>query len=104
MVKLIQAGDPRYTDFLREKGALIGKVLYVLIDLFNPQKVFIGGDIVDIFEQLRPYAEEAIQNHCFMIQNRILPIQCDNQSSVSMILGLNHAMCEKWEPLNGALY
>ena len=104
MVKLIQAGDPKYADFLREKGALIGKVLYVLIDLFNPQSVFIGGDIVDIFEQLRPYAKEVIQNHCFMIRDRILPIQCDNQSSVSMILGLNHAMCEKWEPLNGALY
>ena len=83
---------------------MIGKVLFVLIDLFNPQQVFIGGEISDIFEQLRPYTEEMIRQHCFMVRDRILPIECDYHSSTSMILGLNHVMCEKWEPLNGLLY
>lgn len=104
MAQAIQSGDPAYSDFLKAKGELIGKVLFVLIDLFNPQQVFIGGEISDIFEQLRPYTEEMIRKHCFMVRDRILPIQCDYQSSISMILGLNHVMCEKWEPLNGLLY
>lgn len=104
MAQAIQSGDPAYSEFLKVKGKLIGKVLFVLIDLFNPQQVFIGGEISDIFEQLRPYTEEVIQRHCFMVRDRILPIQCDYHSSTSMILGLNHVMCEKWEPLNGLLY
>lgn len=104
MVREIQSGNPAYAEFLREKGELIGKVLFVLIDLFNPQQVFIGGEIADIFEHIRPYTEEVIRKHCFMVRDRILPIQCDCQSSVNMVLGLNHVMCEKWEPLNGQLY
>lgn len=104
MVHEIQSGNPAYSEFLREKGELIGKVLFVLIDLFNPQQVFIGGEIADIFEQIRPYAENVIRKHCFMVRDHILPIQCDFQSSVNMVLGLNHVMCEKWEPLNGQLY
>lgn len=104
MAEAIRSGDPAYRDFLRERGKLIGKIFFILIDLFNPQKVFIGGEISDIFEQIRPYTEEVIRKHCFMVRDRILPIQCDRQSSLSMIYGLNHIMCEKWEPLNGCLY
>ena len=93
-----------YASFLQEKGFLIGKLLSVLIDLFDPQAVFIGGEISSIFEQIRPHAEQAIYDHCFMVRDKILPLQCDLHSSFSMILGLNHVMCEKWEPLNGKLY
>lgn len=42
MVREIQSGNPAYAEFLREKGELIGKVLFVLIDLFNPQQVFMA--------------------------------------------------------------
>ena len=104
MAAVIQGGDPAYAEFLREKGELIGKVLFILIDLLNPQQVFIGGEISDIFEQIRPYAEAVIKKHCFMVRDRILPLQCDHNSATNMILGLNHVMCERWEPLNGRLY
>lgn len=104
MVAEIRSGDPAYRGFLREKGELIGKVLSILIDLFDPQQVFIGGEIADIFPQIQPYMEDVIRRHCFTVWERILPVQCDPQSSISMILGLNHVMCERWEPLNGSLY
>lgn len=104
MSQAIQKTPSVYADFLQEKGQLMGKLLSVLIDLFDPQAVFVGGEISSIFEQIRPYAEEAIYNHCFMVRDRILPLQCDLHSDFSMILGLNYVMCEKWEPLNGKLY
>lgn len=100
----ITSGDPAYLGFLKETGELMGKVLSVLIDLFDPQYVFVGGEITDIFEQVCPYAEKVIRKHCFMVRDRVLPLLCDKNSSVNMVLGLNYIMCQKWDPLAGNLY
>lgn len=100
----IRGGNPAYKSFLLEKGELIGKVLSVLIDLFDPQRIFIGGEITDIYEQIRPSIESPIRQHCFMVRDTILPLNCDYDSATNMMLGVNQIMFEKWEPLSNELY
>ena len=91
---------------------MIGKLFSVLIDIFNPQHIYIGGDIADIFERLRPSVERFIRSRCiqdqvnsrsFLVRNNILPIICDKNSNEHMMLGLSYSMRRRWDPLGNHL-
>lgn len=108
MAEAINRGDPAYDGFLHDKGVLIGLLFSMLIDIFNPLHVYIGGDITDIFERLRPSVEHCIRSRClrerttsrsFLVRNNILPILCDQNSNEHMMLGLSYSMRRRWDPL-----
>ncbi len=112
MAEEINSGSAAYESFLHEKGILIGKLFSVLIDIFNPQHIYIGGDIADIFERLRPSVERFIRSRCiqdqvnsrsFLVRNNILPIICDKNSNEHMMLGLSYSMRRRWDPLGNHL-
>ena len=112
MAEAINRGDPAYDGFLHDKGVLIGLLFSMLIDIFNPLHVYIGGDITDIFERLRPSVEHCIRSRClrerttsrsFLVRNNILPILCDQNSNEHMMLGLSYSMRRRWDPLGNRL-
>lgn len=91
--------DPGITRFIQEKGELVGLVLSILINLFDPQEMIIGGEITAIFPMLKPIIEGVLRQRCAVFSKSEIPILCDPDSSGTIILGLNQMMFERWEPL-----
>lgn len=89
------------TRFIRQKGELIGLTLSILVNLFDPQEILIGGEISAIFPKLKPVMEALLRQRCAVFSRAQVPILCDPDSAETIILGLNQMMFELWDPLAG---
>ncbi len=58
-----EAGDPYALESLAEAGSAMGKGLAVLVNLFNPEKIVLGGPVSIAGEFLMPSIGESVSRH-----------------------------------------
>lgn len=99
--KYINDGHKEFQPFLEATGMELGTVLSVLINLFDPEEVYIGGNINLIFDKLHPYIQAVIKKRCPLIQDKQLKLICDSESGNTIYCGINQVIFDKWNPLEG---
>lgn len=64
---LAAASDPKSVahDFIRNVGRLVGRAVADVINLYNPESVFIGGKMVAALPMYRDILEETVRTHAF---------------------------------------
>ena len=58
-----EAGDPYALDSLAEAGTAVGTGLAVLVNLFNPEKIVLGGPVSIAGQFLMPSIRESLSRH-----------------------------------------
>ncbi len=58
-----EAGDPHALESLAEAGSAMGTGLAVLVNLFNPEKIVLGGPVSIAGEFLMPSIRESVSRH-----------------------------------------
>jgi len=101
--RILHAENDFTRQYVQRKGELVGMVLSILINLFDPQEVFVGGEICSIYEKIEPVIESVLQKRCMVYGKGRTRLRCDLNGNRNIILGLNQIMFERWNPFTDTL-
>ncbi|MDC9604496.1 DNA-binding transcriptional regulator NagC [Xenorhabdus griffiniae] len=79
------AGDPLATEVIRHVGLYLGKAISIAINLFNPQKVVIAGEITEAEQVLLPTIKSSINTQVLKAFREDLPIVISELNHCSAI-------------------
>ncbi|WP_213992811.1 ROK family protein [Sodalis sp. dw_96] len=79
--KAANRGDPLACEVIEQVGHHLGKVIAIAINLFNPQKVVLAGEITEAHKVLLPAVQRCIDNQTLSGFRQNLPV---------VISALNH--------------
>lgn len=96
LAKEINDNPEKFKAPLNEIGGQIGLLLSVLINLFDPEAIYIGGNIADIYDVLIPLMMPLLESRCSFICQKAFTITCDKESDLTILQGLNQSIYEKW--------
>lgn len=93
--------DPAaFSPFLKDKGEKLGAVMRLLVGLFDPEEIHLGGSIVRIAPLLLPYIQARLDREGRLAPGREMTVRVDPDSDLSILLGINEIIYEKWRPLD----
>ena len=98
--KAANKGDPLATEVIEHVGRHLGKTIAIAINLFNPQKVVIAGEIIEADRVLLPAIEGCINTQVLKAFRKNLPVvrsTLDHRSAIGAFALVKRAM------LNGSL-
>ncbi|ELY4378016.1 ROK family transcriptional regulator [Cronobacter sakazakii] len=98
--KAANRGDALACEVIERVGRQLGKTIAIAINLFNPQKVVIAGEIVEAQKVLLPAIESCINTQSLKAFRKNLPVvpsQLDHRSAIGAFALVKRAM------LNGLL-
>ncbi|EOC0875690.1 ROK family transcriptional regulator [Cronobacter malonaticus] len=98
--KAANRGDALACEVVERVGRQLGKTIAIAINLFNPQKVVIAGEIVEAQKVLLPAIESCINTQSLKAFRKNLPVvpsQLDHRSAIGSFALVKRAM------LNGLL-
>ncbi|MDI7416192.1 DNA-binding transcriptional regulator NagC [Cronobacter turicensis] len=98
--KAANRGDALACEVVERVGRQLGKTIAIAINLFNPQKVVIAGEIVEAQKVLLPAIESCINTQSLQAFRKNLPVvpsQLDHRSAIGAFALVKRAM------LNGLL-
>ena len=93
-------GDTLASEVIEHVGRHLGKAIAIAINLFNPQKVIIAGEIIEANKVLLPAIESCINTQVLKEFRQNLPVVCsaiDHRSALGAFALVKRAM------LNGIL-
>jgi len=91
---------PEETDRLaRDRGRKLGELLAILINLFDPQTVYLGGGGLKNYNQLAPHALSVLEKRAPFALGKGVRIQYDADSVGTALRGINQLVYENWYPL-----
>ncbi len=67
-------GDPFAKRVYQKSGQMLGRTLSILIDLFNPQKIIIGGVFMRSGSLLLPHAQKVIEKEALTLAHHVCQI------------------------------
>ncbi|MBP2170327.1 N-acetylglucosamine repressor [Erwinia toletana] len=98
--KAANRGDPLACEVIEYVGRYLGKAIAIAINLFNPQKVVIAGEIIEAEKVLLPAIEGCINTQVLKAFRKNLPVvrsEIDHRSAIGAFALAKRAM------LNGIL-
>ncbi|NMA17346.1 MAG: ROK family protein [Clostridiaceae bacterium] len=98
-VQYIYENQEKYEVLLTRIGTLVGKLVLILTNLFDPSLFIITGYIVDVFELIDKRVMEVARKQCDMAIKRGLTFQVESYYQSNIFTGICDTMYEKWMPL-----
>ena len=96
--RALHDGESKALETVREAGHYLGVLACVLINLFDPGAVYIGGDIAALQEGMEPAMTQEIRQHCGAWR-RVLPtLSWDRDSELRINIGISEKICSTWTP------
>ena len=98
--KAANRGDALATEVIEHAGRYLGKAIAIAINLFNPQKIVLAGEITEAEKVLLPAIEGCINTQTLKAFRKNLPVvrsQLDHRSAIGAFALAKRAM------LNGTL-
>lgn len=85
---------------LAEKNAVyLGNLASVLINIFDPETLYIGGDISAIYDVMEKNFMDTIHKRCLLRPKAERRIICDNTSENTINVGISESIYSKWSIL-----
>ncbi|HCH8209624.1 TPA: ROK family protein, partial [Salmonella enterica] len=98
--KAANRGDSLASEVIEHVGRHLGKTIAIAINLFNPQKIVIAGEIIEADKVLLPAIESCINTQALKAFRKNLPVvrsTLDHRSAIGAFALVKRAM------LNGTL-
>lgn len=99
MEKLEEAALPEQRqNFFQDRGRRLGKLLALLVNLFDPSALYIGGPSMGCYEDLRPYVLPQLDCRSSVNMERGLKLYYDQDSVQTIELGICQLIYDNWLP------
>jgi predicted NBD/HSP70 family sugar kinase len=87
VVRRAKSGEPAAVSALVETGRHIGRGLAVVVSAFNPGRIYVGGEITEVWEFLEGPIKEALTAGSISERARTTPITPDGNPAEYRLLG-----------------
>ncbi|MFV0497552.1 MAG: ROK family protein [Candidatus Fimivivens sp.] len=99
MVALRQTPE-LFSECINKKGDLLGILISILINLFDPSVLYIGGAAAQLQDLLEPRIFTQIQNRCRWTLEENFALIWDKNSATTLLNGINQKVYEQWMPFD----
>lgn len=93
----VKAGNKRALEVVEHEGMLLGKVISILANIFDPSIVYIGGIIDDIYDYIYPFANSEMKKRTLMNNYRNIEIARTIDKNNLIFIGCNQLVFENWD-------
>ncbi|BFL48819.1 ROK family transcriptional regulator [Lactonifactor longoviformis] len=84
---------------LEENAAILGRLLSILNNIFNPDCIYIGGETVGLIREVIEKSMEQVTSR-LLVQGNVLPeIKMDADCSATVLCGAAEMVFSQWMPL-----
>jgi len=97
-VDKVKQKDEKALKVISENGIIMGRLISILINLFDPNVVYIGGEISLLFEELLPIIKPEVDKRLVVNKNSNIEIKVDHKSNHTILLGAAEMVFDKWNP------
>jgi len=97
-IQSLKKDDEKALELTQKNGKLLGVLASVLINIFDPEALYIGGDIAAIFSYCESAFTKEINNRCPLYVDKDIKIICDSNSELTINIGINEEICRSWLP------
>lgn len=97
-VKALLSGDTIAQAVLAENGRIFGKLISILINIFDPEVVYLGGITEAIFEHLYPHIDEEVRSRVIVPHLHKIPILKSVNYQRLIFKGCGELVFSKWKP------
>lgn len=87
-------------EFLEEKSLYLGRLLSVMISIFDPAMVFLGGKGAGLFNIIEPSLIEIVKQRNPFAFNEGIQVRWDQDSTQTLYEGIAQVVYEHWMPLS----
>jgi predicted NBD/HSP70 family sugar kinase len=87
VVRRAKSGEPAAVSALVETGRHIGRGLAVVVSAFNPGRIYVGGEITEVWEFLEAPIKDALTEGSISERARATPIVADGNPAEYRLLG-----------------
>lgn len=97
-VQLAQSGDDIAGKVMEENAEILGKLLSILNNIFNPGCIYIGGETVTLLEKKMEQIMWEVKSR-LLVQGNILPeVKLDQDSDITVLKGASEMVFFQWVP------
>lgn len=96
-LKDIENEIPEAIQLAKRNAVYLGNLASVLIDIFDPEILYVGGDISAIYHVMERDFLETIKKRCLLLSGEKLRIVCDHQSETTINIGISEFIYKKWD-------
>ena len=98
-VSIMNDGRPDTQALSQEIGTEMGKLISILINLFDPSYFGLSGYIIDIIDCIKSYMYDEVDSRCALSIKRGLKIDIYQTVFGSIYSGIGNALYESWNPV-----
>ncbi len=96
--KLVGKNDENSVAIVKENAEILGELFSILVNLYDPEVVFIGGIEKEMFDILTPYIKAEIKRRRVVRNAPETDILLDEKSSERSVLGAAQVVYSRWRP------
>jgi len=96
-VREVKNGNERALEIVEHEGRLLGKVISILVNIFDPSIVYIGGIIDEIYEYIYACADAEAKKRTLMNDYRNVEIARTIDKNDLIFIGCNQLVFENWD-------
>lgn len=90
--------DARALDTVSRAGVYLGRLTGVLVNLFDPDTIYIGGNIAELQEYIEAIVQKEVDQKCCIWRKKSPGIVWDHESARRILVGLSDKICTNWSP------
>ncbi|MBM9467427.1 ROK family transcriptional regulator [Nakamurella leprariae] len=94
VLRLLQAGDPRAIQRIREAGRVLGSGLALAVSLLNPSEIVVAGQLAVAGEHLLSGIREHVAANSLPLATRDLRIRTSDSPNEVGVTGVAHALAD----------
>jgi predicted NBD/HSP70 family sugar kinase len=92
----VRARRPEAMTVIEENGRLLGKLVSILINIFDPEIVYVGGIVEEIYGDLNPWMRKEIADRMAVKAGRNVPVTNDTNYRAMVHIGCTALVFNEW--------
>lgn len=94
----VKNNEEKALDTVRTTGMYLGRLISVLVNLFDPSAVYIGGDIAMLQDILEVTLPTEVRHFCGSWRKDLPQLVWDQNSEMQINVGISEKICSAWSP------
>ncbi len=92
----VRARQPEAMAVIEENGRLLGKLISILVNIFDPEVVYVGGIVEEIYEDLNLWMQKEIADRMAVKAGRSVPVMNDTNYRAMVLIGCTALVFNEW--------
>lgn len=98
-LRLVQNEDKIAEQVIEENGKILGQLLSILNNMFNPDCIYLGGNTLDAAKICLERGIQEVKSRMLVPETRVPDIELDDKSSTTVLIGTAEMIFSKWMPI-----